>query len=469
MALPEVTGEVVDGALGLAPTNIDGIHVKLGVSSLGTPNELYSFTRPTDVVATLGKGPLPEALCHHLQMVGGPVYAMPLTAGTAGSNSSVTASGGGPTVTLTGTPIDRFDGIVKMIAGGAVGTATFQYSLDGGDTWSPTITTAATYLIPDSGITLNFAAGTYVANETYSWTSTAPYFTTTNLNTGFTALLAKPDEWSFAHVVGHGTAASDTAAMAAAVQTQMAAAATNFRYVAAIIEAADDTDGNLTTAFAAVSAPLVNVCAGFVEAISSISGRIYKRHSAWNVAARASKVAARARVGIATNLGRAREGALPGISKLIRDEYATQTLDAQRFTTLRSIIGKQGAYITRGRMMAPAGSDYSFWHDRMVINKACRFVRAGLLDELNEDVRLNANGTILELDAVRIESTINRSLEANMVNAGNCSRVTVTVDRAQNIASTGRLIVDVRLRRLGYLEDIRWQLGFENVAAQQAA
>src|SRR6185436_16793991 len=190
MALPEVTGSVLDGALGLAPDNIDGLHVKLGISTLGTVNTLYSFTRPTDVLTTLGYGPLPEALCHHLQVAGGPAYAMPMTAGTAGSNSAVTQNGGGPVVTLTGTPVDRFDGIVRIVLGGAVGTATFQFSLDGGDTYSPVTTTASTYLMPNSGVTLNFAGGTYVAATTYSFTCTAPYFTTTNLNTAFTALLA---------------------------------------------------------------------------------------------------------------------------------------------------------------------------------------------------------------------------------------------------------------------------------------
>lgn len=473
MALPEVTGEVLDGALGLAPENIDGLHVKLGVSSLGTPATLYSFSRPSDVIATLGYGPLPEALCHHLQIAGGPVLAMPITAGTAGTSTVPVNSGGGPAVTLTGAPVDRFDGIVKITLGGAVGTATFQYSLDGGDTWSQVITTAATYLMPNSGVTLNFAAGTYVLAATYTWTSTAPYYSTTNLNTAFTALLADPREWGFAHVVGHGTAADDTAAMAAAVETHMQAAAVNYRFVQALIEASDDTDSNLITAFAAVAAPLVAVAAGFVEALSAVTGRIYKRHAAWNVAARASKVALRARVGIATNLLRVRAdshgGSLPGISRLLRDEYATPGLDAARFTTLRTIIGKQGFYITRGRMMAANGSDYSFWHDRRVINKGCRLVRGALLDELGEDVRLNANGTILEADALRIEGTITRALESNMVNIRNCTAASATVDRVQNIASTGRILVDVRIRRLGYLEDIRWTLGFEAPHTAQAA
>jgi hypothetical protein len=59
---------------------------------------------------------------------------------------------------------------------GASGTATFRYSLDGGDTYSATYATAATFLLP-SGVTANMAAGTYVISTTYTWTDTAPALT----------------------------------------------------------------------------------------------------------------------------------------------------------------------------------------------------------------------------------------------------------------------------------------------------
>ena len=91
--------------------------------------------------------------------------------------SSVTKSGTGPNVTLTGTPTLTASCVIKVILGGAVATATFQYSTDGGTTWSETKTTAATYLIPGTGLTAAFASGTYVADDTYSFTTALPSFT----------------------------------------------------------------------------------------------------------------------------------------------------------------------------------------------------------------------------------------------------------------------------------------------------
>lgn len=91
---------------------------------------------------------------------------------TADTNSAVAQTGSGPLVTLTGTPTKDLNAIVYIVIGGAIGVALFRYSIDGGLTFTSSIVTSATYLIPGTGVTVNFAAGTYVAGTTYVWTST---------------------------------------------------------------------------------------------------------------------------------------------------------------------------------------------------------------------------------------------------------------------------------------------------------
>lgn len=58
--------------------------------------------------------------------------------------------------------------LIKIIVGGAVGTATFQMSTNGGTTFGATNTTAANIVVSPTGISLAFA-GTFVANDTYSF------------------------------------------------------------------------------------------------------------------------------------------------------------------------------------------------------------------------------------------------------------------------------------------------------------
>lgn len=80
----------------------------------------------------------------------------------------VTHVGGGTgTVTPSGTGYKGLNVVVKIIGSGGVGAATFQYSTDGGATFSATQTTSASFSI-GFGILLAFA-GTFVATDTYQF------------------------------------------------------------------------------------------------------------------------------------------------------------------------------------------------------------------------------------------------------------------------------------------------------------
>ena len=107
----------------------------------------------------------------------------------SGSTQGAVSDGGTapPTVTLAGTPLGAYTLKIEIVAGGAVGAATFRFSTDGGSTWSETHVTAASVLLDESptataltpaddsmvgrngatGITASFAAGTYNADNFY--------------------------------------------------------------------------------------------------------------------------------------------------------------------------------------------------------------------------------------------------------------------------------------------------------------
>ena len=71
------------------------------------------------------------------------------------------------TITLSGTPVSMVGLAFKIIAAGAPGAATFQYSLDSGQTWSGTLTTGAAVVLGASGITAAFT-GSFAAAD-YFW------------------------------------------------------------------------------------------------------------------------------------------------------------------------------------------------------------------------------------------------------------------------------------------------------------
>ena len=254
MALPDVTITVSDGALGLAETS-GNLHRKTRPLVGRHREHGLLVRRHRRGETTLLAGPLLEDVAFHLATAGGPVLAMPVTPSNAGTIGSVTLTGTGvtPGASATGTPRDKYDVVVKIIAGGAVATASFQVSFDGGVTFSPTTATAAsiTTYVASTGLTLTFAAGTYVANDLYKFSTVAPTYSSSDLNTAIDALLADARDVAFIHVVGTTGGADDAAkitsfvALCTAVATKMATAETAKRWEFAIMEAPEITEGRL--------------------------------------------------------------------------------------------------------------------------------------------------------------------------------------------------------------------------------
>lgn len=141
--------------------------VHLGVSPLAPVNTLLQIGSSSAILGLLDYCPLAE-VCAFTSRSGLVKYAMVINSSVAGGLSAVTQTGTGTgTVAASAAPHKQI--LVKCVTGGALGTAAFQISLDGGVTWSATFTSTVTsYSLPVPGTwcTLNFAAATYVATKT---------------------------------------------------------------------------------------------------------------------------------------------------------------------------------------------------------------------------------------------------------------------------------------------------------------
>lgn len=481
MPLPGVGLSIQDFSLGAGTPTAEDPHVKIGTSAGGTANTVYSFGDPKAAKDVLLSGPLLEAVAEALAYAGGPVLAVPVTASTAGTNSAVTLTGTGvtPGLGVTGTPKDAYEVQVKIVTGGAVGTATFQISFDGGDTWhagGSTYATAAsvTTFATETGLTLTFAAGTYVAGDVYKFTSTAPAYTSADLNTALDAVLADARPKSFVHVVGTVGGATDTdkvtnlVALATAIDSKMTAWETAKNYAFAIVEAPDVADAALTgsAGLTGFASKRVGIAAGYAEITSQISGRIYKRPQAWPIVDRVAAIQPSEDPGW---VGSPR-GSLPGIVKLYRDERVTPGLDAIRLNTLRTYESFPGFYVTRGRLMAPTGSDFSDLVNRRVMDRACRVARQALMPYVNAAIRVNRiTGYIDERQARAIEGKVDAQLRAALVAPDQASDLSVRIKRDNNILSTSQLLVTIRVIPKGYSRFIEVDIGFENPALKAKA
>lgn len=493
MALPGVTQTITDGALGTVPADSSANTAIIGVCSVGTAEQVYSYASSSaidDLKTANGYGPGTEAAAYLLGTDGSPVYLCKAdtTGGTAAACSAVVLTGSGldPGVTVSvATAFDDYQVKVLIVLGGAVATATFKYSLDGGDNYSATITSAATYAIPNTGITIAFTAGTYVAGDVYTFTSTAAAYSTTKLGTAVDALLATSNQFGLLHVASRPAGANDGAkatayaAMVAAVQTKLDTAAGAYRYCRAICDspnvANDSTaDGLLTAAFAAVDAPRTVAAAGDAELYSAlVSGRRHKRPASWPILARARQIPIHEEPGF---VGRGSLGSSVALQTAettptkYLDSRVRSTLHDARFATLRTHIGLQGVYVTQALTMANTLSDFKTLPLGRVMDRACQVAYTELLRLVNGTVRINAStGYILEADAVAIENRVSAVVRAAITQPGHASSLTVTVNRNTNLLTTPNLKTKIRIVPLGYLTTITNEIGYLNPALFVAA
>ncbi len=475
MPIPDVSVSFTDFALGLTQP-ADHAQAIVGTAASGTNNVVTPIGDLATLRSTFGSGPLVEAAAHALVIAGGPVYCVKVNATNAGTNGTVTRVGTGPDpgASRTGTPLDDYEVQVRIVTGGAVGTATFRVSFDGGDNFSEEYVTAASVATwaAETGLTLTFAAGTYVANDLYTWSSIGPKFSSSDLATALDNLNASAYAFQWVHVCGtvggadDATKVSNFAALAAAVDTKLTAWATSYRFAFAVLQVPTVADSALNvSAVTNFSSSRQMWVAGDVEMVSAVTSRSIRRNASLAVCARMASV------DLQRSPACPEDGTLRGIVSLYRDERVTPGLDNLRITTLRTFDNAfAGYYVTNGRMMATAGSDYAFVQARRVMDRAGSVARQALIPLINADLFVSSEtGFINERDAAAIDARVQRTLETDLVAPGRASAVRVQTKRDDNILSTQTLRVLLRVIPKSYARFITLDLGFENPALAAAS
>ncbi len=406
ISIPNASQSFVDGGLAVVPASNDGVFVKVGTSSSGAAG-FYSYAGAdtSDVGTDLGQGPLPDNTTKHLIQSGGKqTIALKVAATTTGSSSAVTKSGSGPNVTISsGTPYDYALCVVKIITGGAVATATFQLSTNGGADYGETTATAATVALA-TGVTIAFAAGTYVANDTYSWTDTADAYTAADVGTALDDIIDSAYDPEYVHILGYPTTASGSATIAATVATKIASAHASKKYLAVIIEEPPVAISTVVTAFASVSEKFLTVCAGFADIVENRSGQTEKMPVARTIAPRIARNPVE--VHLLRDVGDSTIDPLTDIVRLVpdgaaastgyHDEDKTPAGNAGRLTTLRTITGVAGFYVTNHLTMASGTSDFQQGPYERIIRKVARASYAYQVTQLAKRVRIDPDTGVID-------------------------------------------------------------------------
>lgn len=479
MTIPNLNFTILSNGLGVAAPSPAGVLTVFGCSSAGTANTVQNpYLTSKQLIDAYGYGPGPDAAANLIDS-GIPTIFVKTPSSTVGTAGSVTHTGTGVSVmTVTGTPLQRYDVVVTTARSGTAGSDPepgFTISLDGGVTTSGEIRMPSNHiysgLAATTGITLNFTAATMVLGDTYTFSTTAPEASASEVATAIAALKnanAITQQSALLWTPGSWTAAE---------ATTITAAAADFigkrKFPRIVIETrginGGETEAQWMTAiendYAAFQSNLAVISAGEALVTSSINGVALRRNIAVLAMVRAGLVK------IGRDLAAVEDGALVPkkngvpVTTVYHDEEVTPGLDADRFMTIRSLPGLIGYYITNPNLMAAPTSDFSLLQYGRVMDEAARIARDFFTQKLSTDVRLNQKtGFILEKDARALESGCDTLLEQGLVANGNASAIQTIVSRTDNISSTKTLTVTITVLPLGYLKSISLTLSFVNPA-----
>lgn len=482
--LPEAIIDLQDNRLGSVPSDLNGAHVTVGISSLGTPNTLYRCSSLEDVKTKLGVGPLAESVATKVSKGIRPVYAVPMTVATQGTAGTVTATGpnggtaGTATLAVTGNSKNAYDVILEITRDGlnlAANTAAFRVSFDGGDTFTDEtavpVSGAYSGAAVETGLTLTFTNGatgtSFVKGTQYKFASSAPLADSTGLAAALDAVL----NTGGLDVEGVHVAASLSGAQAAVLAAKNDLARSKYRFWWGVGETRTKTTAEtLDQWVTAVLADYANtfnrycsVISGDAEVLSQLTARIDRRNPASQMLAWSLQSA------VSQSPGEVARGTVPDVLKLYHDEFSLEGLSA-RFWTMRTFDAQGGLYITDGKTLAPANSDYSYFEGVRTINKVARAGRAVAIRYVNSRFRVTSAGLLDPRDTEGLIAQFGTPLD-QMVAEGDLSSYKVVIDPNQNILSTKIIYVDIDCVPVGIARVIRVRLGYLNprLVSQQVA
>lgn len=135
------------------------------------------------------------------------------------------------------------------------------------------------------------------------------------------------------------------------------------------------------------------------------------------------------------------------------------TLSGKGYLLFKKYVGISGSYAFDSPTNDLVTSDYAYIENQRTIDKAVRNVRTFLLPELSSPVYLNEDGTMREDTIAFLKSLAERPLDT-MRQAGEVSNTLVQIDPTQNVLSTSKVNIGIKIQPVGVARQIEVGISF---------
>lgn len=180
-----------------------------------------------------------------------------------------------------------------------------------------------------------------------------------------------------------------------------------------------------------------------------------------------------ATIGVQRNIGRVKDGELAplvmyiGTQKVEEAGSAVADLYDKGYITPRKHVGRTGYYFTDDRMACKATDDYAHLTARRTVDKAYRIAYDTMLSLLLDELEVNDDGTLQAGVVKSWQQSVTNAIDTNMTAAGELSATSdgegcvCYIDEKQNVVSTSKVTVTLKVRPFGYARYVDVNLGFQ--------
>jgi hypothetical protein len=136
------------------------------------------------------------------------------------------------------------------------------------------------------------------------------------------------------------------------------------------------------------------------------------------------------------------------------------TLDSFGYIFCRQLVGASGTWFNYGWTADLVTSDFSTIENNRTIQKCSRQIRTALLPSINSPLNVDAATGQIAIGTIQYFKTLVNGALNSMVGAGELSGFSVSIDPTQNVLSTSKLVIGVKVVPVGVAREIQVNLGF---------
>ena len=135
-------------------------------------------------------------------------------------------------------------------------------------------------------------------------------------------------------------------------------------------------------------------------------------------------------------------------------------IDEKRYTFFRNFSNRSGYFFTGDKTLTSSADDFSTLAPGFVMDEAVLIAYDALVEELSDEVPVDANGKIHPAIIKAWQGTIETSISSQMVATGKISGISAFIDENQSVLQTDKIEVSIKILPVGYADYIEVNIGF---------